>query len=438
MHSRGEPSRRWLEYALRAIALGALVCSMAVIWQILTTPQVASTSGDAIRAAFERWSSRESPGKAHVLFAAMPPADVRDWAAALRAAGTELTWQSGELPATGISVEPVPDPRNPSRIWVAAPAGSKLVIRDDLGALDTVDVTHNGGAVINVARVEGTVRAAVGGSEATVAVRDKLDIKPVLLLAAAGWEGKFVMASLEEYGWKVDARLVISSKETVVQGPRAPQIDTDHYAAVIVLDSTASSHASDIDRYVRSGGGLIAAGDGAKLPALNALYGGSMGPLVEGRALDENERPAPTPRSALAVAPLKIVSNDAVVLERTPDGAIAALARRVGNGRVLQVGYYDTWRWRMAGVDEEPAQRYRAWWAAMVSSVAYAKRTSVPVSGYVDPTPLATLVSVLGPPERELPEGADWLTPGLLRWLFGIALVGLLGEWASRRLRGAH
>ena len=419
------------------MAFGALVCSTAVIWHMLTTSQLASASGSGIRAAFERWSLPESPGEAHVSFAALPPAQLRDWAAALRAAGTKLTWQSGELPATGITVESVPDPRHPSRIWVAAPAGSKLVIRDDLGALDTIDVARNGGAVINVARVEGTVGAVVGGSEATAAVRDTLDIEPVLLLSAAGWEAKFVMASLEEYGWKLDARFVISSKESVVQGPRALQIDTDHYAAVIVLDSTASPFANAIDRYVRSGGGLIAAGDGAKVPALISLFGGSMGPMVDGRTFDENERSAHGARDSLALAPLRILSQDVVVLERMQDGAIAALAHRVGNGRVLQVAYYDTWRWRMAGIEEDSAQRYSAWWAAMVSSVAHAKRTSVPVSGQVDPTPLATLASVLGRPESA-PAKADWLNPDLLHWLFGITFVGLLTEWASRRLRGAH
>ena len=52
------------------------------------------------------------------------------------------------------------------------------------------------------------------------------------------------------------------------QGDATIKIDTARYAAVIALDSVAARYTSQILSYVRSGGGLIAAGDGASVIGL--------------------------------------------------------------------------------------------------------------------------------------------------------------------------
>ena len=122
-------------------------------------------------------------------------------------------------------------------------------------------------------------------------------------------------------------------------------------------------------------------------------------------------------------------------------GAVAA--RRVGAGRVVQSGYDETWRWRMAGGDEA-ASAHREWWSRLVSAVAYAplvQRTSTGdvALGTIDETPLASLIDALG--------SATTLTAGLApetdgtaptRVLFALVVASLLLEWASRRLRGAR
>jgi hypothetical protein len=133
---------------------------------------------------------------------------------------------------------------------------------------------------------------------------------------------------------------------------------------------------------------------------------------------------------------------DAVVLERRAT-RVAAAARRVGTGRVLQVGYEDMWRWRMEGDDRAPAE-HRRWWSAAVGSVAHAPvlvRLDASVgSAAPDPAPRAAVVAALGAPRTDEARNAVPARPS--RWpdslLFATALVALLGEWASRRLRGAR
>src|SRR5690606_41870804 len=89
-------------------------------------------------------------------------------------------------------------------------------------------------------------------------------------------------------------------------------------------------------------------------------------------------------------------------LARRGDDAAAA-AWRVGEGKVIQVGYLDTWRWRLAGAGDDTMAELRAWWAAMVSSGAYAPRFPIHVAAAPEPTPLASHVAALGPPSASPP-----------------------------------
>jgi hypothetical protein len=371
----------------------------------------------------------------------VPTPEVRDWIAALRQAETRTTWFAPALVPSALSVVPVADPRHPVRAWVAAPRGSAVVLRDALGVIDSASVRGAGGVVFTTSRVDGVVRATLGdraaGSAATALLHDSLTIRPVLLLGLAGWESKFVLASLQEYGWKVDARFALSPKGDVVQGARTLAIDTAHYSAVLALDSSAAGYARRIGDYVRQGGGFVAAGAAAALPAFAPLLPGTAGAPLHDAPFETDSA---HPRRALAVMPISRLRPGAVVIETrsgAPDAAIAVAAQRLGTGRVLQIGYLDIWRWRMGGVDADPVASYRRWWSKVVSSVAHAPRATLSAGALAEPTPVATLVGTLGPPTPNVAaRGSPLDDPRLLPLLFALLMATLLAEWTSRRLRG--
>lgn len=428
------PVRAAIEAFLHVVAVVVLAF---LIWEavhVLRQRPAVYASGNSVRSSLVQWTTRQAPEKAHVALDSVPTPDLRDWIAAFPGAGTQMSWEGVSLRPSAVAVEPVPDPKHKVRIWAAAPAKSVVSIGDALGGIDSVTV-DNGGAVITVPGVTGDVSATVNGTKATTVLRDSLTVKPVLVLGVASWEPKFILASLEEYGWKVDARFSISPKSgDVVQNvvPSAVQIDTSKYAAVIALDTSASRYAGQIADYVRKGGGFIAAGDAAAMGVFADLMPGKAGTPTEPHDFTIDSA---TPRTALSLAPLTQLKSNAVPIEmRGRDVAVAA--RRVGNGRVLQVGYEDTWRWRMGGI-EKTMDPYRNWWATMVSSIAYAPRHPIANSSPVEPTPMASLVSILGTPTSQKPPTGSFLDdPRLLPALFGLLMFAFLVEWASRRLRG--
>jgi hypothetical protein len=139
----------------------------------------------------------------------------------------------------------------------------------------------------------------------------------------------------------------------------------------------------------------------------------------------------------LPLAPISPLASEAVALEKRA-GSVAIAARRIGGGRSLQLGYQDTWRWRIGG-GEEGVRDHRMWWTGLVSSVAYAPR--VPRAAVVTPTdeaPMIGLVAAIGPPTST---GAiarrSATTSDLAALLFVLLALALIGEVASRRLRGA-
>ncbi|HEU4787753.1 MAG TPA: hypothetical protein VFS57_10100, partial [Gemmatimonadaceae bacterium] len=109
-------------------------------------------------------------------------------------------------------------------------------------------------------------------------------------------------------------------------------------------------------------------------------------------------------------------------------------ARRVGAGRVLQVGYDDSWRWRMAGGPGSEAA-HRMWWSRVAASVAY-----VPVGGSAERdgsgamAPVAHLVDRIGPARAPVQRPGSRRVDS--RILMAIIMILLLTEWGSRRLRG--
>ena len=142
--------------------------------------------------------------------------------------------------------------------------------------------------------------------------------------------------------------------------------------------------------------------------------------------------------ASLPLAPIISLRSDAVPLEKR-SANVAVAARRIAAGRVLQFGYEDTWRWRMGG-GPNALRDHREWWTSLISSVVYApriQRAEKIATG--SSAPVADLVNAIGPaiPEEGVANTGQnrshWMT-----WLFALMSVALIGEIASRRLRGAR
>jgi hypothetical protein len=430
MPSRAErlaPVRVALERLERGLAF--VLLAWLLVRSLLAPVGPAGSSGVAsLGPALRRWSTQVTPSAVHVrVDGALSPAQ-RDWLAALQTTGTRVTWSgAGALPVAAVA-EPVADPAGATRVRAAAPAGTVVALSDDYGPLDSVRAGAAGaGFVARSAPAAVSVRA--GAMTARAATGDSLVLGRLLVLGRAGWESKFVVAALEERGWSVDARLALSPQGDVVQG-RVTPIDTARYSAVIALDSSALGSAGALARYVRSGGGLIIAAPVSAAPPLAPLDAGAV--RAELPATESFDTTG-DPRRALALTPIAL-REGAMALERR-GGGVAVAVRRVERGRVLVVGYADTWRWRMAG-GEGAAERHRDWWAGLVASVAHVGRISRSQSAAVDEAPLASLVERLGPAATP----AQFAAPARISsaWLFAALAALLLGEWASRRLRGAR
>lgn len=431
-------SRKTFERLLRVVATLTLLMLLAIVMQAARSQPIREAEGSAVPKSLALWSTREAPRQVHVSFNPAPTPEMRDWLGAIARAGTQISWDGIAPAPAALAVEPVADPWRPTRVWIAAPPESRVLLRDKLGVIDTAIVARVGARLV-LPQLEGTLHAGNGKLEATSAERDSLLLRSVLILAQAGWEAKFTAAALEEHGWSVESRLAVSPDSDVRQGPERLLIDTARYAAVIALDSVADRYASQLARYVRAGGGLIAAGDAAALSSLATI--------LPATVIDEPTLPGVfarrSGRDALSLAPLGRMKAGAVALEKREqqDGrdAFAAAAWRVGGGRTVQIGYQDIWRWRLAVANPEALQEHRQWWAQVVSAVAYAPRVPVLLEGRLEPTPLASHVEALGPATERITLRASLLDdPRLLNVLFAVLVAALLLEWASRRLRGAR
>jgi hypothetical protein len=432
MLSRAERVRRFAELALRGVALAALG---VLLWRAIRPPSptgVDVAAGD-LRSAVERWTYTPATEMRAVLDAA-PDALTRDWLRALSRAGGTVRWSASRpIGAAAIATEPANEPSGATRLRLAAAAGEAVTIGDRAGLIDTLP--RGGPAELELVTIAGDVHASGATFRAETAVRDSVVLRPVLVLGAAGWESKFTIAALEERGWRVASRARVAPGIEVTQGPLGG-IDTSRYSAVILLDSTAAGVASDVARYARGGGGVVLAGSAARLTTIAAMAPGGVGRRVSGIA---GAVASGAPRTGLGAFPVASPRPDAVVLE-SRDGAAIVAARRVDAGRVMQLGYDETWRWRMGGGDEAAAA-HREWWSRIVAAVAYAPLVERPTatSSSIDETPLASLIDALGPAtafDGRIATGTD--ATRTTRLLFALVVGSLLLEWVSRRLRGAR
>ncbi|MEO6444371.1 MAG: hypothetical protein ABIZ91_12155, partial [Gemmatimonadaceae bacterium] len=365
------------ERALRGLALAALALLLWRGWHRVPAEQpslrIASTA--ALSAALTT-SVENAPRALHATLDSLPGEHERDWLRALDRAGTRVTWDApGARQPPSLTIQPLADPSGRARLTIVGAPGSTVALRDAAGPVDSTTLGETGVHVLEVT-VAGSVRAHLAGaslsSALTSAVVDSQWLHPVLVLARAGWEGKFVAAALEESGWSVDTRFVVTSQAPVLQGATST-LDTAHYSAVIALDESAASMATAIRRFVRDGGGVILSAAAAQAPAFVALLPARVADTLRATP---GALATETPRAGLRAIALRSVARDAVVLEWRERRPVVVAARE-SLGRVVLVGFDETWRWRMQGGDEAPAA-HRAWWSGLVSSVAYASRRPLP------------------------------------------------------------
>ena len=418
-----------IERALRVLTLLVLAFAAWSATRERADEQRETSASAELRASLARWTTN-APENAHVALDVAPDGEARDWLRALRRAGTTVTWRGQDIPSLAIEVAPVAGPRGGWKLWMAAPAGARIAVGDAVAPIDSVDAPA-GGASLFAPVATGALTATVSGHRASGIAADTLMPRRLLVLARATWEAKFVIAALEEAGWMVDARLSVAPGVDVTQGAaRLP--DTARHSAVLVLDPPSPGTASAVARYVRAGGGAVLEGVTARAGALADIAAGGVRARVRPSTVTFADDFPRRGLGFLAIAP----RADAIVLEER-DGRVVAAARRVEAGRVVQLGYDESWRWRLAG-GAQAVEAHRAWWNAIVSSVAY--RAPLPLSRAADgdDAPLAHLIDALGPSTDDAGRTATragWSPPAVL--LFALVTGLLLVELASRRLRGA-
>jgi len=460
------PARLLLERALRTVAWLALATAMYLAsrpagqrdqprtvlrWSVTdvadssATALVASLVRDVIAAAGDT-----QPRRITVELPAVPTSRARALLGAVDGAGITVQWiDRTQASGLALSATAVAGPSGAVDVRAAGggAASPPLVLRDGGGLLDSSQSTGRAGW--RLASVSPPLRASVGASEARVAVATPPFGRRVMLMAQPGWESKFTAAALEEAGWQVDGRYLVSPRTAVTLGALA-RLDSSRYAVVVLLDSM-SVDVAGIMRFVQQGGGLVLSGDALRIPALASISpvrATSSRGAVAGALLTES------PQRGLDAWEL-VAGRGASVVQSAPSdhGHVepVLVAQRVGAGRVVASAYRNSWRWRMEGTDDGAAE-HRAWWGgvlALAAGVPVAAIDSLAEGFPGDAAPYADLVARLGGPIPADSGGAlapvvartafavlmDRLraAPGLL---FMIIALALLGEWASRRLRG--
>ena len=420
--------RSRVELGLRLLALGAILGW--VILALRPRPQVQVVDSAALVQALPRWTTGRVDS-VHVLLDTVPD-DLRlAWLAALRSAGIGTTYD-GAIASLGVEAFASPAPAGGAMVLTAASGG---VLSDALGTIDTLAGGGSRGpraTAVRVGDVRGQVMLTAGNQPARAVVTPTRAPKRLFVVAAAGWEAKFVIAALEESGWRVDARLLVGPGQDVWQGERAA-LDTSRHAAVLVLDSIGAAAVTGVERFARDGGGVVIAGDANRAQRLAPLMAWRAGRRATAPL---GTLPADTLWRGLGRVALENVADDRAVVLEERQGSAAVVARRYYAGRVVAVGFDETWRWRMAG-DGNSLTAHRDWWSRIVASVALRSPlpADAPPSGAA---PRARLHDALGAAMRHA-RTPPRFSPALWSNLLGALAFGcLLAEWLMRRARGAR
>ena len=423
MRSRAE-SRPFAEWLLRSALLVTLVVAL---WRSLAradvSPVTVATRASAL--AIGALVSNPALSAIDLTSDALLTRGERDALVALRRAGVTVRW-TGAPPALVVDARRVREPDGRVRVLVTGGGTTPVAIVDSAGLLDSVRA--GAGATVEAASVVGAVRAQQGLFRASTAVPDAGVPRAVLILGRADWDTRFAMQALSEAGWVVRARIPTAPGVTVRDDGLLP-LDTARYDVVVALDTSAADLAPAIARFVAQGGGLVAGSTALEVAQLRALAPARAGDRRAGRILLAEDSVTP---SDLPVRALSLARSDAIPLERAPAG-ITLAARRAGMGRVVAIGYDESWRWRMLGGLSGMAA-HRQWWSRAVGSVAPERAAAVHLTG--DAAPLASLVSALGPASAPVASANQSSRDPLPFMLLIIAAASLLAETASRRFRG--
>jgi hypothetical protein len=417
-----------MERSLRAASIALIAFA---VWRLLGAGAARGTLRVRSSALARELPSLEPAREAalHVDIDAMPsPAD-RDALAAVAHAGTQVTWSATAIPPLAAVAARAREPGAPVHVDVASTAN--VALSDGLAALDSVNAAGaTRGASIDVGAPSGALAAVSGAARAPVGVPTAGPLHPVLLVGRAGWEAKFAAAALEEQGWIVVERLFVAPTADVTQGAIGV-VDTNHFSAIVAVDTTFGIVGASVARFVRDGGGLLLLGDAANAPAVRAIAPARAGTR---HSAGTHTFDGANPVAAMPVYPLESPRGDIVRLT-TRGALLTSAARREGAGRVLQAGFDETWRWRMQGGTDAVAA-HRAWWSRMVGSIAATPIAANAGAESAEGAPLARLIGALGPATTAEPSASA--PRRLPAWLLPLLLICLLAEWGSRRWRGAQ
>ena len=358
---------------------------------------------------------------------AMPSNAERDMLVALGRAEVVVRWH-GAPPVLAIEATRVREPDDRARILVFSGSTAPVALVDSAGVLDSIRA--GSGATIDAEAIVGAVRAEQGRFAARATPSPTAPRHAVLVLGRPDWESRFIIAALTESGWTVRASTP-TAPGVVVRDEGILPIDTARYDAVVALDASAADLAPAIARFVSEGGGLVAEGSALSLNALRALVPAHAGERRPGRILLAEDT---VTRRDLPLRPLSAIRSDAMTLERQVEGP-SLVARRAGMGRVVAIGYDESWRWRMLGGASGLAA-HRRWWSAAVGSVSPDRAGNGVANGSA--APVATLVSALGRPSAPAIGGTRDSRNPLPLLLMVLVAAALLAETGSRRFRGAR
>ena len=423
--------RRGGEWTLRLALVAMLALSL---WRAMSQ----QAPGPATRAAragdldptLAEATRTDRVGALDIEMNAFPAPAQRAWLVALRRAGVEVRWR-GAVPVMAVAAERVREPRAAVRVLLASGPDAAFVLSDSAGALDSLRVSA-AGATLEAEDVVGAVRARQGAYVSSVGAPLTAPRREVLVLGRASWESRFVISALTEAGWRVRARIPAAPGVAVTDAAMLP-LDTTRYDVVVALDSTAADLGPMLVRFVATGGGLVAAGSATTMGLLRALVPARAGARRPGRILLDTDS---TSRADLPLRPLAELRRDALALERTSRD-VAVAVRRAGLGRVLAIGYDESWRWRMQGGTGGPAA-HRRWWSHAVGLVAPERDNPARVVLAADAAPMAALFDALGPPSSSRSLSVERERNTLPFALLILIVSALLAETASRRFRGAR
>ena len=439
-------SLSWVRLVNAGLHGVGIICIVLMLWKLIAPPPVAVLRGTITADGASSLSlvSMLAGGSDTIdlTMPAVPDARTRAAVRAVRGSGRVVRMAAPRvLPALAVTAEEEWRAIGGTRVMLVGSDSTRGALRDGAGMIDSLSL-DSAGFRARSGPVQGTIAMQATGTRAVampVAASMPAEAR-VLVIGNATWESRFVTAALEESGWLLDIAVLLSPRVTVQQGPTRTPSRTRH-AIVIVLPGAPSSALASLPAFVRAGGGVVIVGEAARAAALAGIRAGSPGATISGEVGAEASM---TPRNGLDLIPLTSLAAGSVVLE-SRGGRAAVAARRLGAGRVVQVGYDNSWLWRMAGNDDAPAA-HRRWWNALLSGIVslrapVARLAQSAEHDTLDAAPLAALARDLGLPTiaagsvtTETP--VSFVSSLDLRWLFAFSLLSLVASWILRRWRG--